>query len=110
MSPNPSIDIVILTVLNEEYQAVRSRLQNIVPARTTGTLPSLFAEIIGEIGDASTGRPYIVLLAMIGRVGTSQGAVAAQHIIERWRPRYVLFVGIAGGSLLMLFMGTNTAK
>lgn len=97
MSPDRDIDIVILTVLNEEYNAVRSRLRNTVLARISGPSPSLFAEVIGEVEEASTGRSYTVLLAMIGRAGTSQGAVAAQHIIDRWRPRYVLFVGIAGG-------------
>jgi hypothetical protein len=34
---------------------------------------------------------------MIGRAGTSQGALATKDAIARWRPRYILFVGIAGG-------------
>lgn len=91
------VDLVILTVLPEEYDAVCQRLDNSRPAPNAPGITNLYAWEIGEIRNADTGEEYIVAVGMIGRAGTSDSALATQNAIKLWRPRYVLFVGIAGG-------------
>jgi len=90
-------DITILTVLPEEYKAVHDRLVNPLPAPPSTSTPNLYAWVIGEVPSAQRQTSYSVALGMIGRAGTSSGALATRDAITRWKPRYVFFVGIAGG-------------
>lgn len=97
MAGQPIIDIAIITVLSEEYHAVKKQLVNPEPAPFSSEQPNNLAEVVGEIPNPRSESSYSVILAMIGRAGTSQGAVATLHVISRWKPRYVFIVGIAGG-------------
>ena len=93
----PTVDIAILTVLPQEYRAVHDRLVNPRSAPTSASTPNLYAWVLGEISTPKSGEPYSVALGMLVRPGTNRGALATQDAIARWKPRYIFFVGIAGG-------------
>jgi len=94
----PLTDIVILTVLPEEYESVRRKLEN----RVSPTLlkPNMYAWILGEIPSRRFGKSYSVALGMTGRAGNVSGALATIEAINTWHPQCVFFVGIAGGFTL----------
>jgi nucleoside phosphorylase len=97
MPDEPTIDVAILTALPEEYKAVYDKLGNPHPIPSLSSAPNLYAWVLGEIPNPGSGKSYFVALGMTGRAGNNQSAVATTDAIGRWKPRYVFFVGIAGG-------------
>jgi nucleoside phosphorylase len=91
------VDLVILTVLPEEYQAVQKRLSNPQLVRPTESYPDLYAWTRGEISSATGTESRSAVVGMTGQAGNVAAALAASEAITRWRPRYFFFVGIAGG-------------
>lgn len=87
----PLADVVILTVLPEEYDAVRSQFTCM---RSIG---GIYAWQLGEINCQMYNCAYKVALGMVGRPGTNESALATSEAIRKWNPKYILFVGIAGG-------------
>ncbi len=102
---SPPVDLVILTIIREEYRAVLGKLASprLVPGDERR--PNRFAWVMGEIPSSRWGEPYRVILAMSGEAGTTAGALAARRSLERWRPEHLLVVGIAGGVSESLGLG-----
>ena len=99
--PNSSnksiIDAAIITILDAEYKAVLNRLENHSRDNGTPESPNLFAWELGQLACDSAGASYNVVLTLARGAGTTNGALATYKTIERWKPRYVFLVGIAGG-------------
>jgi HEAT repeat protein/nucleoside phosphorylase/uncharacterized protein (UPF0305 family) len=93
----PSADVVILTILPEEYRSIRDRLSELGPPQNMGSLPNLYAWKFGKVSCQGLKADYKIAVGMIGRAGTTEGALAAREAVQLWRPRYVIFCGIAGG-------------
>jgi nucleoside phosphorylase len=91
------VDVAILTVLPEEFDAVKSQIPNLQKWSGADNTPSLYAWHTGLIPSKSNALPYKVALGMVGRSGNVNSAMAVRDALERWSPRYVFFVGIAGG-------------
>lgn len=96
-SPNSlsTIDFLIVSPLAEERNALLSRLPGHykVPPVENDTNTYFAASLNTERG----GETYsIVVLPLVG-MGNTNAASAASNAILRWKPRYVLVVGIAGG-------------
>lgn len=91
-----SVDIAFITILREEYEAIRNRLKNPKRAPSTSEQPNQYAWLLGEI-ERAEGGSYQVVLALAARAGNTSGSLATSKTIARWNPRYVLLVGIAGG-------------
>jgi nucleoside phosphorylase len=88
------VDVVILTVLPEEYNAVCKKIPDLEsPALHSA---NLHAWKVGRVG---SGRACEVAVGMMGRPGSGKAVAAVTDSIETFGPRYVLFVGIAGGFL-----------
>src|ERR1043165_7732648 len=89
-------DLVILTVLPEEYAAVLACLRepNLIPGTTIA--PNTCAWRLGTIDASHYGASFQVVVGM-GTPTTMFGALAASLAIAWFDPRYVAFVGIAGG-------------
>ena len=83
----PQAEVVVLTALDLEYEAVRGILR--APERCRHTSGTLF-----EIGRLSGGGGPLAIV----RTGPGNGASAliAERAIAMFRPRAVLFVGTAG--------------
>lgn len=101
--PDPAarVDIAIVTVIREEYEAVDNLLAR--EGQTThwqsehGEV-NLYAWRLGVVHRAHRNdRPYRVVLAMIGQAGNLNCKDAVRETVEKFKPAFVLLVGIAGG-------------
>jgi nucleoside phosphorylase len=90
------VDILIVTVLPEEYAAVLRLLSNARSVQGRPDAPTLYGWRIGTV-ERAQGGAYRVALALAGRAGTVNASQAVVRSVDRWKPRYVLLVGIAGG-------------
>jgi HEAT repeat protein/nucleoside phosphorylase len=93
----PLVDVVILTVLQEEYSRVLAKLSGLGPPQHMGSDPNIYAWRFGEAFCPNRKGAYKVAVGMIVRAGDIQSALAAKDAISRWRPNYLIFSGIAGG-------------
>lgn len=94
-SIDPLVDVVVLTILLEEYKHVKAKLSNPRPLPCSG--PNTYAWLFGEVFCSNHDSAYKVVVGMIGRAGDIQSALAAKDAISRWRPKYLIVSGIAGG-------------
>ena len=91
------MDIAIVTILPEEYQAVLDKLDQKHRPRPQKNKPDLYAWMLGEIKSPSYTTPFKVVVGMTAKPGNVSGAKIIEKAISRWKPRYILLVGIAGG-------------
>jgi serine/threonine protein kinase/nucleoside phosphorylase len=89
-------DLVVLTVLPEEYGAVLECLHKPELIRGSATAPNTCAWRLGLINAGHYGAPFRIAVGM-GTPTTTFGALAASQAIGLFDPRYVAFVGVAGG-------------
>jgi len=91
------VDIAILTVTKDEFDAVHKLLQSteLYQPPAEGA-PNLHAWTLGKIPTRS-GKFYRVVLGMIRRQGNVSSAEATEDTFRIFRPRYVVLAGIAGG-------------
>lgn len=89
-------DLVVLTVLPEEYGAVLACLREPGSVRGSTAMPNTCAWRLGMIDASHYDAPFKVVVGM-GTPTTTFGALAAIHAIGLFDPRYVAFVGVAGG-------------
>ena len=96
----PKVDIALVTVIPEEYQAVRSALERhgcpTTHAAGTARQPNQYGWVVGELG-AGPAPGYQLVVALAGLPGPTRMAEVVSTTIHRYNPRYVLLVGIAGG-------------
>ncbi|WP_439384544.1 phosphorylase family protein [Amycolatopsis lexingtonensis] len=78
--------VVICTALDVEYRAVREHVRG----------PFTEREERGALYDVGAFGPWTVALAQTG-AGNTQAGVELERAISVFRPRVVLFVGVAGG-------------
>ena len=90
------VDIAIVTVLPEEYAAVRDRLDAPLTVAGDDEMPNRYAWDVGSV-DSRHSVPYRVVVALAGRPGTRSGLMAVDDTVRAFEPRYVLLVGVAGG-------------
>ena len=92
-----NVDVAIITVLPEEYQAAIKMLSKTTPYSPTSTMPNLFAWEFCDISCEKYTQPYSILVANTGKPGTVHGALACYKTVSYFQPTYTFFVGIAGG-------------
>ena len=85
-------------MLPEEYAAALSCLT--APALLPGsaTAPNSYAWQLGTIDAPHYGTPFKIVVGK-GTPTPTFGALAAKEAIDLFRPSYIAFVGIAGGSI-----------
>jgi nucleoside phosphorylase len=91
------LDVVILTVLQEEYDAVCSKLSDLRPWPGDEDSTDLYAWQIGTIPCHEKRSSYSLAVGKIGRAGNNQSTAATLEAIKLWQPRYIFLVGVAGG-------------
>lgn len=89
-------DLVVLTVLPEEYEAVIGCLA--APDLLLGSegAPNTYAWQLGALDSPRYRATFRVVVGM-GTPTTMYGALAAMQAIRLFDPRYIAFVGVAGG-------------
>jgi nucleoside phosphorylase len=91
------VDIAFLTILKEEYEAVRRYLENSRPAPPRPDGATSYPSSLGEIKSPTYPSSYRTVLTFAGEAGLPNAVSATRDTIERWKPRYVVLIGIAGG-------------
>lgn len=91
---SPPIDFAFVTALPIERDALLRRLEG--RERVQDDFEPL-TYYRGRISVPATDEYYEVVVAMLLGMGNDEAAVSTVRVIERWRPAYVLMVGIAGG-------------
>lgn len=92
-----SVDIAIITVLPEEYSAMRNCLARTSIVSGTSKNPNDYSWEIGEIASDRCEAPYRVVLGMAGQPGEGSGLKAVMDTIDAFTTDYLLLVGVAGG-------------
>ncbi len=91
------VDVAIITILPQEYEAVLKRLERVRRPPPQEQHPDICAWMTGEIISPAYERPFRIVVAMAERAGNVSSAHVTRITIERWEPRYVVLVGVAGG-------------
>jgi nucleoside phosphorylase len=90
-------DFAILTPLADEFRPLRSALQAAAKRekriQNDGTVMTYYRYDI--VADA--GRTYSVVATFMPRMGNDSAAIATFHVINDWRPKYIVLTGVAGG-------------
>lgn len=96
----PKADIVILTVIPEEYKALTDCLAALgcqtVHDLGSATTPNQYGWVTGELTDVHD-RVFKIAIGMVLQPGPSRMTSAVAATLTRFSPQYVLIVGIAGG-------------
>jgi nucleoside phosphorylase len=89
------LDFVIVTALEKEAQAIVSRLEN--PRIERDQQQDIRTYHCGAIPITGTDRTYQVVVVLLPNMGELPAATATTDAIVRWKPQFVLMVGIAAG-------------
>ena len=92
-----SVDVAIITILPEEYQAVLQLLKRVRTVVGSQELDNQHAWVVGEVDSPTSRFPYTVALAMSPRAGTNAAVIATKNTLQAFNPACVLVVGVAGG-------------
>lgn len=105
-TPNPpvspakpvSIDFIFITVLDDERTALLERLpgHRRLPARSDDIHIYYEATVPVRSADGFQGS-YNVIVCQFPGMGRARAAAATRDIVQQWRPRHLMLVGIAGG-------------
>jgi nucleoside phosphorylase len=92
------VDFVIVTALEEEREAMLRKLprRRKLPPSAADIHVYYSANLPVTFSNGTTGSYRVIVLSLPG-MGRVQAATATSDAIHRWKPRFVLFVGIAGG-------------
>jgi deoxycytidine triphosphate deaminase len=88
------IDFAFVTALPKERDAVLKHLVSYKKVQF-GFEPLTYYR--GRINIPTTDEYYEVVVVMLLGMGTGEATIGAMAVIERWQPKNVIMVGIAGG-------------
>ena len=95
------VDIAIITVIKEEYIALRRALgrlgSELVLAPGTKEQPNLYSWELTVVESTRFEKPYRVVVAYANAAGGDSGLLVTLNTIRVWKPRYALLIGVAGG-------------
>lgn len=91
----PEIDFAFITALPIERDAMLQRLEGRTIVQDDFEPLTYYR---GQISIPATGKRYEVVVVMLLGMGNDEAAASTVKVVERWRPAYVVMVGIAGGA------------
>ena len=90
---NGPVDFAIVTTLKVEREALLRRLRIVEVVQEEGDPHTYYCAQL----DLAGGGCYSAVLTMLLAPGNPSAAASTTRLIQRWQPKYVLVVGIAGG-------------
>ena len=96
-SHEPGIEFLIITALEEEQDAVLSKLPGYSRVPPSHDDVRLYYQAEIPIDFPGTDASYRVIVTCLLGMGHVEATTTTVDAIRMWRPRYVLLVGIAGG-------------
>ncbi len=91
---NDSVDFAIITALKVERDAVRERLDNCEIVQDDFDPLTYYS---GRVNIPGGDEYYTVILVGLLNMGNNEAAVATTKLLQRWEPKNLMMVGIAGG-------------
>jgi len=93
-----TIDFLIITALKEEREAVLRLLPDArkVDPSKDDTYTYYAATVPAKTGQGTEGVYNVIVVSYSG-MGRAGAGVVTATVLQRWRPRYTVLVGIAGG-------------
>lgn len=106
VSQERPVDFLVLAPLQEEREAIVAQLPTLsrLPPDEHDVRVYYRSELPVTLAGGACGTYHVILTQQLG-MGQVEAAVAAADAIRRWRPRYVLLVGIAGGDPTQVSLG-----
>jgi nucleoside phosphorylase len=92
-----NIDIVILTIIREEYEAICNHIENLIPDNQDLSKPNLYAWKTGSIYCPNFESNYNVAVGLVARKANTSSAIATINACDRYSPKVIIYIGIAGG-------------
>jgi serine/threonine protein kinase/nucleoside phosphorylase len=93
---NVAADVVVITVLQEEYDAAVACLGELRHLRGSASESNLHAWKIGTVWSPLYEAHFRVAVGQ-STATTTEGALATTEALRLFAPRYIAFVGVAGG-------------
>ena len=94
--PSAPVDFVVITALDEERDAVLSKLRG--ARKLDKEAPDVTTYYAATVRTSRRDRSeYQVIVTSLLHMGPINSAAQAVAVVGRWKPRYVLLVGIACG-------------
>jgi nucleoside phosphorylase len=92
------IDFLLVTPLPEDHDAVLKKLTGYkkLPPIENDIHTYFQAGVTATFSDGNIGMYQVIVLPLLG-MGLLQAATATTTAIDRWHPRYIVVIGIAGG-------------
>lgn len=90
----PPVDFAIIAALPVEREALVRRLEAVEKVQPDGEPLTFYAGTVSVPGE---GKPFTVVVTQLLDMGNADAGITTTRVIQRWRPRNVLMVGIAGG-------------
>jgi nucleoside phosphorylase len=90
----PPVDFAVVTALAVERAAVVQRLDAVEKLQFDDEPLTFY---VGTVTIPGESTPYSVVVTQLTDMGNADAAIAATRVIQRWKPRQMLMVGIAGG-------------
>src|SRR5689334_1001900 len=90
----PPVDFAVITALAVERAAVVHRLEGVQKLQFDDEPLTFYAGTVAIPGEA---MPYTVVVTQLPDMGNPDASITTTRVIQRWKPRQVLMVGIAGG-------------
>lgn len=92
------VDFIVITPLEEERDALLAKLNSYsrIPPSPDDIRTYFAAELPVQFTDGTSGAFRLIIVPLPG-MGRLDAAIATVDAIRRWRPRYVIVIGIAGG-------------
>jgi nucleoside phosphorylase len=90
----PPIDFAIIAALKVEREAMVRRLDGMQKVQEDGEPLTYYPGTLAVPGEE---RPFAVVVTQLIEMGNPDAAITTTRVIQRWQPRNVLMVGIAGG-------------
>jgi nucleoside phosphorylase len=88
------VDIALYVALSEEFHSVRTELgRGFAPVELTDVALTCF---IGTIPSEPSNRSFRIVVVPAGKMGTERAANVTSTIIDRFKPKDVVVLGIAG--------------
>lgn len=103
VNSNAPVDFLIITALQDELDAVMLQLTESIKIQH-GDFPTYYLAIL-KSDSGFNQEKLVVAVTLLGGMGNIPAAIRATQCIQRLSPRFVVFVGIAGGIKGKVYLG-----
>lgn len=90
----PPVDFAIIAALPVERAALVKRVEDVEKVQIDGEPLTFY---VGSVTVPGEGKPFTVVVTQLLEMGNADAGITTTRVIQRWKPRNVLMVGIAGG-------------